>query len=130
MKKIFIFSGIVLLGVIILSTWFFIGNLGNFAQLLGRESSKNLFDEKSKFIGIWVTNDSLSEYNFKSSGYFIYNSLSGTYEIQENKTVVFHFESIGISPLSTYFYKFSSDEMMLTLTNADNPLEITTLTKK
>ncbi len=120
MKKILIFAGVVLLFVLILSAWFFIGNLDNFAQFLGKESTDIFANEKSRFIGTWETSNGLSTYNFKSDGSLIYNYIQGTYEINENNTLFLNYDSHEDSPTLLYTYQFSADDRILTLFDVDN----------
>ena len=93
MKKILIFAGVILLCVLVLSTWFFIGNLGNFAQFLGKKSTNILGDKKSRFVGTLETNTDFSRYTFKSDRSFVNNFMQGTYEINENDTVLLNYDS-------------------------------------
>ena len=129
LKKILIFAGIIFLFVLILSTWFFIGNLGNFAQFLGKEATKNLGEVKSRFVGTWETNTDFSLYTFKSDGSFTYNYIQGTYEINENNTLLLNYGSYEDFTSSLYTYQFSIDDTVLTLTNADNFEDILVLMK-
>ena len=75
MKNILIFAGVILLCVLILSAWFFIGNLGNFAQFLGKESTDIFANEKSRFIGSWKTTKD-------------YSSLLYTYQFSNDDTIL------------------------------------------
>ena len=120
MKKILIFAGVILLCVLILSTWFFIGGLGNFAQFLGKESTNIFANEKSRFIGSWETTKDSSLYTFKSDGSFTYNYIEGTYEINKNNTVLLNYDSYEDSSSLLYTYQFSNDDTILTLTNTNN----------
>lgn len=120
MEKILIFAGVILLCVLILSTWFFIGNLGNFAQFLGKESTDIFANEKSRFIGPWETTKDSSLYTFKPDGSFTYNYIQGTYEIKQNNTLILNYASYEDSSFLLYIYHFSNDDTILTLTNADN----------
>ena len=129
MKKILIFAGIILLCVLILSAWFFIGNLGNFTQFLGRESTEIFANEKSRFIGTWETNDTLFTYTFKSDGSFIYNHVQGTYEINENNRVLLIYGPDEESSSLNYSYQFSTDDTILNLYDVDT-LEATIVLKK
>ena len=119
MNKILVFAGVILLLVLILSTWFFIGNLGNFAKYLGKESTDIFANEKSKFIGSWETTKDLSLYMFKPDGSFTHTSIQGTYEIKQNNTVLLNYGSYEDFPSLVYMYEFSNDDTVLTLTNAD-----------
>jgi len=120
LKKILIFAGVIFICVLILSAWFFIGNLGNFAQSLGKESTDIFANEKSRFIGPWETTKDSSLYTFKPDGSFTYASIQGTYEINKNNTVLLNYDSYEDSPSLLYMYHFSNDDAILTLTNADN----------
>lgn len=84
MNKIFVFAGTILLLVLILSAWFFIGNLGNFAKFLGEESINALENEKTRFVGTWKTDDNNYFYVFKIDGSAKFNNIFGTYMINEN----------------------------------------------
>ena len=119
MNKILIFAGIMLLCVLILSAWFFIGNLGNFAQFLGRESTEIFTNEKSRFVGTWETNDTLFTYTFKPDGSFIYNHVQGTYEINENNRVLLIYGHDEEYNSLNYSYQFSTDDMILSLYDLD-----------
>jgi len=120
LKKILIFAGIILLCVLILSTWFFIGNLGNFAQFLDKESTDIFANEKSRFIGSWETTKDFSLYTFKPDGSFTYNYIQGAYEIKQNNTLILNYESDEDSSILLYKYHFSNDDTALTLANADD----------
>ena len=120
MNKILIFAGIIFLCVLILSAWFFIGNLGNFAQFLGKESTDIFANEKSRFIGSWETTEDSSLYTFKPDGSFTYNYIQGTYEINKNNTVLLNYDSYEDSSSLLYTYQFSADDRILTLFDVDN----------
>ena len=127
MKNILIFAGIILLCVLILSAWFFIGNLGNFAQFLGKESTDIFANEKSRFIGSWEATKNSSLYMFKPDGSFIFSSKQGDYEINKNNTVLLNYGSYEDFSTLRYTYQFSNDDTILTLTNIDNLEDIFTL---
>jgi len=107
LNKILFFAGVILLCVLILSTLFFIGNLGNFAQLLGRQTTNNIVTEKSKFIGSWETNNKIDLYIFKTDGSVIKNSITGTYEIYVNNTIKLTYESFEDENILLYNLRFN-----------------------
>ena len=130
MNKILFFAGVILLCVLIISTLFFIGNLGNFAQLLGRQTTNNIGTEKSKFIGSWETNNKIDLYIFKTDGSVIKNSITGTYEIYVNNTIKLTYESFEDKNILLYNYDFSVDETILTFYEIGSLEEKIVLNKK
>ena len=56
----------------------------------------------------------LYKYTFKSDGSFIYNYISGTYEINENGTVILYYNSVEDTNSLLYSYEFTKDETVLT----------------
>ena len=132
MKKILLFAGIILLCVLILSTWFFIGNLGDLAKFLGKESENTFVDEKTRFIGTWESTKDFSCYTFKTDGSFTYNYIHGTYEINENNILLLNFDVETHDEdyySSDYNYQFSTDDTILTLYDVDT-LETTIVLNK
>jgi len=129
LKKILLFAGIILLCVLILSTWFFIGNLGNFAKFLGKESENTFVDEKTRFVGTWESTKDSSRYTFKTDGSFTYSYMHGTYEINENNILLLNYDHDEDSNSSNYNYQFSTDDTILTLYDIDT-LEAAIVLKK
>jgi len=129
LKKILVVAGVIILCALILSTWFFIGNLGNFSKFLGKESTNIFVDEKSRFIGNWGSTDEISHFTFKSDGSFISNYIQGAYEINKNNMILLNYNPDTYFNSSSYKYEFSIDDMMLTFYDVDT-LEVTFVLKK
>lgn len=128
MKKIFIFAGVVLFFILILTTWLFIVDFSDFAKFLGKEVKESSNDEKSKFIGTWKTvfiegDERFVGYNgiykFSSDGSGTIGGLTCSWVLTENKLVVDYFE--GSQPL-IYDYIFSENYELLTLNNSKGSL--------
>ena len=129
MNKILIFAGIILLSVLLLSTWFFIGEVGNFAQFLGQKSQEIVEGEENKFIGTWETTGGPT-LKLSSDGTASNGLNNGIYEIKEGKLVITYSNlNSWDEDIYTYDYSFSNNDETLILTDI-NTEETTTYTKK
>lgn len=124
MNKIWVLTGIIVCGVLVLSAWLFIGDFGGFAKYLGEKSKNIISDEKIRFIGTWETtyNESTSVgyngiYRFSSDGACSVGGLTGTWNIKDEKLEIVYYEGTAIL---SYDYFFFDDDDKLILIDADS----------
>jgi len=122
MKKIWVLAGIVSLFVIIISLWFFVGKLSNFAYTLGDTSKEVVNDDETKFIGTWATGDGSTGYIFHSDKSF-YNSLTGydgTWEVKQEELLLTY--STGYEVQMNYLFSDNDNNLALTLFGTDETI--------
>ena len=121
MNKVFILLAVVLLCALILSYMFFIGNLGDFAQLIGQESSNALGDEYSTFIGLWEISEGDSPLGYSDTLRLSLDKmcnvggLTGVWDVEGGILVLDLEENI-----LSFEYAFSNDDQTLTLIDFEN----------
>jgi len=127
MKKIYILAGVILFIVLVIMCWVFFGNFFDYTKNLS-EATKDILDEKSKFIGIWETQffedddrfiGSSGIYIFRTDGIGSIGGIESIWDIIDKKLVVHCYEGVVIL---NYDYLFSNDEKTLTLTNSNGEL--------
>ena len=127
MIKILMFAGFISFCVLMLACWLFIGNFGDFADLLSKKSKKIIEDDTSRFIGTWESGT--GELTFYKNGNYTSTMIfyaAGTYSIKNEKLILQMDagEPNGDSAYSReeaiYNYSFSDNDIALTLTDEDH----------
>lgn len=119
MNKIFLVVGIIFLCSLLFFFLFFVGNIGNFAKLLG-ETTIEITNEKDRFVGNWVDEKrNMQWYNFSSDGTVSLTDLAqGNYEIKDGRLIVDIVSGVNSSSIIgtvTYDYYFSKNYSKLHL---------------
>ena len=111
--------------------WVFFFNFYDFATNLGEGAEQASSDEKTKFIGEWITEYMPGDERFVgNNGVYIFSSdetgsiggLPCTWELSNGQLLIDYYE--GFRSI-TYDYSFSNDDNILTLTNSIGTLEFT-----
>ena len=121
MNKILVFTGVMGCCILVLSAWFFIGEIGGFAKFLGEESEEIANTEKSKFVGTWESQDETTLILLGNTVTFFSDGRVGlqgsmpnyeTFQIENEKLI------ISLSGIQyTFDYLFSNDDNTLSLRN-------------
>ena len=128
MSKAYVVAGIVLCFILLLITWLFLGDFGNFAKRLGEGAKDAALGEQNKIIGTWFVNTSDDSITFLSNGGYTSTMMhygAGTY-IFEGDALVLTIqvgEPNGDSAFAegevTYNYDFL-DDSTLVLTHVES----------
>jgi len=126
MKGIWILAGIILIVIILLSLWLFIGEFGGFAGLLGDEAKDIVNEDNSRFVGTWRSYDTENysyvfgeEITFYSNGTLYHHSsfLEGaTYEVNNGELTIIYDDGHRGTPRECVF---SDNDTVLTVTDTD-----------
>ena len=117
MRKIYVLVGVVLLCVLVLSTWLFIGKIGGWAHILGDQSKKLVEDEQSHFIGSWMDVQNNTLYTFARDGsYYIEDFFVGSWVVNGGN---FSLARSDDHTVVSFSYSFSDTDTRLILTDTD-----------
>ena len=114
MNKIFLVAGIIIVCLLMLGAWFFVGGLGGWSQLLGEKSKGTYGSEQMKFVGVWYEGAEFGSISFSSTGSFRKSVFDGTWKLESGNVQLYGLE--GRQYWTSYTYSFSNDDTLLTLT--------------
>ncbi|MBN1280138.1 MAG: hypothetical protein JXA00_00645 [Candidatus Thermoplasmatota archaeon] len=126
MKDVWILAGVILLCVLILGAWLFIGEMGGFSLFLGEKSEEATSDEFLRFVGSWY-NEEYGSITFFGTKTYRRGAEEGTWRVQNTTLSLYTLD--GASLVAAYQYHFVDQDASLQLSTAGS-IDIVTLTRQ
>ena len=117
MTKIYLVAGIIIVCLLMLGAWFFVGGLGGWSQMLGEKSKGTYGSEQMKFVGVWYGETEFGSISFSSTGSFRKGIFDGTWKLESVNVQLYGLD--GKQYWTSYTYSFSNDDTLLRLTEHD-----------
>jgi len=123
MRKIFLAAGLIIIILLLLGAWFFIGGLGGWSQLLGQKSQQTFGSDIAKLMGTWYGGAEYGSITFFSVGTFRKGVFDGEWKIESSTLMLYGLE--GSAWWTSYTYVFSEEDTVVTLSEKNTGQTIT-----